>query len=151
MRRNKKKSKIKYLAVLVILFGASIIAKAIFIKDDRLLSIKDEEKNITLDDTGLIIRLKTNSATIDDFLKSQKIDLNSQDYIFPDKSSPLQDGTTIKIWRAKKIIVSVDKEEKELLGFRSTIGEIIIENNLDIKEEDIVAPKRETLATTTKK
>lgn len=146
MRRNTKNSKIKYLTILIMLFGASIIVKAVFIKDDRLLNTGDEKKNITLDDEGIIIRLKTNSATVADFLNSQKINLNDKDYIFPDKNSSIQNGAIVKVWRAKNIIISIDKEKKELLGFGSTIGEIIAENNLNLKEEDLVNPKRETIA-----
>jgi rare lipoprotein A (peptidoglycan hydrolase) len=88
----------------------------------------------------------TSAPTVEEFLNNEKISLNEKDLIFPDKKSTLYPGNIIEIQRAKKIIILIDKEKKELYGFKNTIGEIILENSLDVKEADIVKPERKTTA-----
>lgn len=146
MKRNNKNSKLKYLFFLLIILGGFYTGKFLFFKEKRVLGIASGEKNIVLDDTGLKKNFVTTALTVEEFLNTEKITLNEKDLVFPDKSAPLFPGNIIKIERAKKLIVLVDKEEKEIFGFRKTVGEIIIENNLDIREEDIVKPERKTLA-----
>lgn len=115
-------------------------------KDKRVLGIATGEKIITLNDNGLKNNFQTTTLTVADFLAEQKINLTEKDLVYPDKSKTLLPGNIIEIQRAKKLIISVDKTEKEIYGFKNTVGEIITENNLDIKEEDIVKPERKTVA-----
>ncbi|KKP67758.1 MAG: 3D/G5 domain protein [Candidatus Moranbacteria bacterium GW2011_GWE1_35_17] len=143
---NNKKSKLKYIFLLLIILGGFYIGKILFFKDKRVLGIIAGEKNIILDDNGFKNNFKTNSKTVADFLDTQKIILNEKDLIFPDKSTVIYPGSILEIQRAKKLIISVDKERKEIYGFKNTIGEIILENNLAVKEEDIVKPERKTIA-----
>ena len=146
MARNNKKSKFKYLLFLLIILGGFYTGKFLFFKEKRVLGIASGEKNITLDDTGLKKNFLTTALTVEEFLNTEKITLNEKDLVFPDKTTPLFPGNIIKIQRAKKLIISVDKEQKEIFGFRKTVGEIIIENDLNIREEDLVKPERKTLA-----
>ncbi|MDX9912991.1 MAG: G5 domain-containing protein [Candidatus Moranbacteria bacterium] len=146
MKRNNKKSKLKYLFFLLIILGGFYTGKFLFFKEKRVLGIASGEKNITLDDTGLKKNFLTTALTVEEFLNTEKITLNEKDLVFPDKTTPLFPGNIIKIQRAKKLIISVDKEQKEIFGFRKTVGEIIIENDLNIREEDLVKPERKTLA-----
>ncbi|MGW8184481.1 MAG: G5 domain-containing protein [Candidatus Moraniibacteriota bacterium] len=146
MARNNKKSKFKYIFFLLIILGGFYTGKFLFFKEKRVLGIASGEKNITLDDTGLKKNFLTTALTVEEFLNTEKITLNEKDLVFPDKSTSLFPGNIIKIQRAKKLIISVDKEQKEIFGFRKTVGEIIIENNLNIREEDLVKPERKTLA-----
>lgn len=146
MTRNNKKSKFKYLLFLLIILGGFYTGKFLFFKEKRVLGIASGEKNITLDDTGLKKNFLTTALTVEEFLNTEKITLNEKDLVFPDKTTPLFPGNIIKIQRAKKLIISVDKEQKEIFGFRKTVGEIIIENDLNIREEDLVKPERKTLA-----
>ncbi|EKE21280.1 MAG: Rare lipoprotein A [uncultured bacterium] len=146
VEHNNKKSKLKYIFLLLIILGGFYIGKILFFKDNRILGIIAGEKNIILDDNGFKHNFKTNSKTVADFLDTQKIVLNEKDLIFPDMSTVIYPGSILEVQRAKKLIISVDKEKKEIYGFKNTIGEIILENNLDIKEEDIVKPERKTIA-----
>jgi len=146
MMKRRKKSKFRYIFFLLIILGGFYTGKFLFFKEKRVLGIASGEKNIILNDTGLKKSFLTTAFTVKDFLKNEKISLNEKDFVFPDKSAVLYPGTTIEIQRAKKLIISVDKEKKEIYGFKKNIGEIILENNLDIKEEDIVKPERNTFA-----
>lgn len=146
MNTPAKKSKLKYFFLLLVILGGFYTGKFLFFKEKRVLGIVSGEKNIVLNDTGLKKSFLTTALTVEEFLKNEKIVLNEKDLIFPDKSASLYPNNTIKIQRAKKLIVSVDKEKKELYGFSKTVGEIISENNLDIKEEDIVKPEKSTVA-----
>jgi len=145
MPTNKPKSKKKYvLAILII--GCVWFGKGLVFKNKRVLGISSSEKSIVLNDGGIKKNFQTNALTVSAFLEKEKINLNERDLIFPDKDTTLYPNMNIEIQRAKKIKITLDKEETEIYGFKKTVGEIIKENNLDIKEEDIVSPKRETFA-----
>lgn len=146
MTKRNKKSKLKYIFLLLIILGGFYTGKFFFFKEKRVLGIATGEKNIILNDIGFKKSFTTTALTVDEFLNIEKINLNEKDLVFPDKSSILYPGSIIEVQRAKKLIISVDKEKREIFGFNKTVGEIIIENNLDIKEEDIVKPERTTLA-----
>ncbi|MFZ2153783.1 MAG: G5 domain-containing protein [Candidatus Moraniibacteriota bacterium] len=146
MPKSNKKSKFKYLFFLLIILGVFFAGKFLFFKEKRVLGIAVGEKNIILKDTGLKKSFLTSASTVEEFLRAEKINLTEKDLIFPGKSSLLYPGSIIEIQRAKKIIISVDKETKEIFGFQETIGEIIDENKLTLNEQDIVKPARDTIA-----
>jgi uncharacterized protein YabE (DUF348 family) len=144
--QNNKKSKRKFIFFSLALLSGFWFGKDIIFKDKRVLGITSSEKTIILSDNGFKKNFKTSALNIEEFLKNENISLNDKDLVFPEKSAILLPNATVEIQRAKKIIVSIDKEKKELYGFKKNIGEIIIENNLDIREEDIVKPERATFA-----
>ncbi len=146
MIKRKKKSKLKYLFFFLLIVGGFYTGKFLFFKDKRVLGIANGEKNIILNDNNFKKNFQTNSKTVADLLDTQKITLNEKDLIFPDKSAVLYPGSIIEIQRTKKLIILIDKEKKEIFGFNKTVGEVISENNLDIREEDIVKPERKTVA-----
>lgn len=146
MIKRKKKSKLRYIYFLLIIVGFFYLGRFLFFKDKRVLGITTSEKTIVLNDNGFKKEFKTSALKIENFFQEEKISLNEKDLIYPDKSSILLPNSIIEIQRAKKIIVSVDKEKKDLYGFKKTVGEIILENNLDIREEDIVKPERNIFA-----
>jgi len=146
MNTYNKKSKLKYFFLLLIILGGFYTGKIFFFKEKRVLGIVSGEKNIVLNDTGLKKSFLTTTLTVEEFLKNEKIILNEKDLVFPDKSAFIYPNNIITIQRAKKLIVSIDKEQKELYGFGKTVGEIVTEKNLDIKEEDIVKPEKYTVA-----
>ena len=86
---------------------------------------------------------RRDALSVEEFIKDTGIPLTEKDLMFPDKSALLLPNLNIEIQRPKKIIVSVDKEKKELYGFKETVGEIISENNLNIKEEDLGEANRD--------
>lgn len=143
---NKNRSKRKYLFFFLALASSFYFGKDLIFKDKRVLGITTSEKMIVLNDNGFKKDFKTSALKIEDFIREANISLNEKDLIFPDKSFVLLPGSTVEIQRAKKIIVALDKEKREIYGFKKTVGEIIQENNLDIKEEDLVKPERNTFA-----
>ncbi|KKP57533.1 MAG: 3D/G5 domain protein [Candidatus Moranbacteria bacterium GW2011_GWF1_34_10] len=144
--RNNKKSKSKYIFLFLIILGGFYVGKTFFFKDKRILGISSGEKVIILNDNGFKKTFQTNASTVEEFLNTQKIITNEKDLIFPDKSKTLLPGNIVEIQRVKKLTISIDKDKKEIFGFKNTVGEVIIENNLDIEEEDIVKPERKTVA-----
>ncbi|MFA6183501.1 MAG: G5 domain-containing protein [Parcubacteria group bacterium] len=146
MTQKHRQSKFKYFLIFLLMGGTFFVGKTFFFKDKRVLGIASGEKNIILNDNNFENKFQTNALTIEEFLNTEKITLNEKDLVFPDRSNILFPGNVVEIQRAKKLIISVDKEQKEIFGFRKTVGEIIIENNLDIREEDLIKPERKTLA-----
>lgn len=141
-----KKLKLNYFLLFLIILGCLYIGNFLFFKEKRVLGIASGEKNIVLNDTGFKKSFLTTALTVEEFLDNKKITLNEKDLVFPDKSTVIYPGSIIEIQRAKKLIVSIDKGKREIYGFKNTIGEIIIETNLDVKEEDIIKPERKTVA-----
>ncbi len=130
----------------LISIGVFVFLKSDLFKEKRVLGASDQPKIIILNDNGFTTLTKTSAKTVADFLKDKNISLNKNDLIYPDKNNPVFYGMKIKIKRAKSISVFLDGENKSLFGFGETIADILRENNISLRPEDIVKPSRQAFA-----
>ncbi|HFC77029.1 MAG TPA: DUF348 domain-containing protein [Candidatus Moranbacteria bacterium] len=134
--------KIIFIAFILISF---LLWRNFFKSEPRVLGISTQAKHIFLNDNGLTQQFKTNSKTIQDFLEEQQIVINRNDFIYPPAQNILLPKTKIEIHRAKKVSILVDDKEKDIYGFGNTVIDILQENNIKIKKEDIVKPSRNSI------
>lgn len=106
------------------------------------ISAEDNKKEIKFNDNGLFFYLNTSARTVADFLAEQKINLEKDDFIFPDKEADISSGSEIIFKRAKKISVLADGKETKATVFQGSVIEAIHESQINLGEDDLVLPKR---------
>jgi rare lipoprotein A (peptidoglycan hydrolase) len=142
---RKNNLKRKYILFSLVLL-AFFLSWKFFIQEKRVLGISAQANEIILNDNGIEQNFKTNATSIKSFLDEQNIVLNNQDLIYPKKDTKVFPGLQIKIERIKNLLVEVDGGEKTIAGFEKTVEDILKENNIDFKEEDIIKPSRKSFA-----
>lgn len=107
----------------------------------------NSSKLININNDGLKFDLLTSAATVEDFLKENKINLNEHDYISLEKNSPLFYGTNIAIKKARKIKIEVDGKIIDGYALSYNIREAILENNITLGRLDKAFPDFNALPT----
>jgi rare lipoprotein A len=110
-----------------------------FQKPSRFLSFTSE-KNIFINDNGLIFEMKTKENTINTLLQEKNIYLTEYDTVIPPKETVLYPGIIITIDRAIKFQLSVDDQIIENYSTEKTIGGILRENNIVLGRLDKISP-----------
>ncbi len=132
-----------FLTIIILLF--IFFGWKYFSEEKRVLGISTQTKIIILDDNGLSQPIKSDANSVANFLSEQQIQLSDHDLIYPNEQARLFPGMTIKIQRTKNISILADKKNFEIHGFGNTVEEILQENNINFKEEDIIKPSRQTI------
>ncbi len=145
-----KNSKIKNYKVVILFFLLFLLflgykVFAFFSSPDRELSFNNSSKTIALDDNGYFYSTEASAATIEDFLKEKNISLGEHDQIIPEKNAPLFPGAAIAIRRASKIKIETDGKTAEFYSLEKNAEAALAENNISLKEEDIVQPEKDAL------
>ena len=112
-----------------------------------------QTKNIIMVDNGLFFNLQTHSSTVLEMLQEQKIELNDNDVVFPEKETPLIPNMQIIILRAVNIKILVDGKAIKNYTLQKNISAILSENNislgrLDKTEPNIHTPPQEAMQIT---
>ncbi len=131
--------------LLAIIITSALFIKSHFFGNERVLGVATQPKEIIVNDDGLELKTETNALTVSDLLSEQKIILSKNDLLYPNANDKLLPGMKIEIKRAKKVSLLADKKEKNLFGFGATVLDLLKENNIPLKEEDIVKPSRKTV------
>jgi len=149
---NKEKvTKIKNLILAAVFLAAFLLlgifsneAKAFWwTKDNSLRLSAYDERIIFLSYENISGKIVTHAKTIEDFLKEQKINIDSMDIIIPEKKQSIFSGMNIIIQHSKKATIGVDGKKVEGNTFSKNVADFIQEKNISIKDEDIVVPERQ--------
>lgn len=107
---------------------------------------KAQQKNIKLQDSGLMFEIKSKAKTVQEFLDEQKIILKENDLVLPDRGVKIYSGTKMIIFRAKNITIKESGKTFEISTLQNTVEQAIWENkNINLSEDDITNPARQTL------
>lgn len=80
-----------------------IICCILFFSTVGLIMVSTQMKTVTLDYYGRKTQIKTLAASVDDFLLENKIVVNDEDSIIPERTSFLDKDCEIKIYSSKKL------------------------------------------------
>ena len=131
-----------YLIGFVVLFFLAFNVKAAEVKFD----FNSARKNITFSDNGNSLEIFSRAENVADFLKENKIALQSHDQVFPAQNEKIYSGSRIIILRAKKITIKEGGNTTDSYTFQKTVEQAIWENkNIDFSEDDIAKPARNTV------
>lgn len=101
------------------------------------------EKDITIEYDGNAHEISTFCLTVEDVLKEQNLELNSEDVIIPESDSPLADGMKIQIIRAFPVKVIFDGQEKTIMTQPDTVENLLTKAGVTLKEKDRVEPQKD--------
>lgn len=145
--RERQLEKQIFLSALLILLGA-LFFRYVFSSTNRAPRIfsNSVEKTILLSDEGLFFKIESNTGTVEEFLKEQKIELTQYDIIYPKKEERIFSGSNVFIQRAKKITIKEGGKSSEFYSLFNTVEQAIWENkDIFLGDDDITAPSRKTL------
>ncbi|HOW60588.1 MAG TPA: G5 domain-containing protein [Candidatus Moranbacteria bacterium] len=137
--------KLKYIFFLT---GLAILFFFIFNKDknDIAINFNSEKKKIELTDSNITFELMSAAKTVEDFMNEQKIVLEENDLIVPDKNKEIFSGTHIIIKRAKNITIKEADKKTKTHTLLDTIEQAVWENKeITLSDDDITNPSRRVL------
>lgn len=146
MRNNDSKLKLSSKKRNIIFLLFFIFVATPFCSQAAEREFVSQQKNIKLEDNGLMFEIVSGVQTVGDFLDEQKIHLGSNDVVLPGKNEKIFSGTRIIILRAKKITIKEAKKTFETYTFQNTVEQAIWENkDINFSEDDIAKPARNVL------
>lgn len=96
---------------------------------------------LTLDGEKRVI--KTHADNIQEIFDDLDITLHSEDYVSPKRDAKVKDNLKV-VWKpAKQVQMVVDNEKKTIWTTADTVADLLIEQNIALKEFDEVDPKPE--------
>jgi len=140
---NKSDTNKNYKTIIPVICGVIILGFLVSPVTAADLNFEAAQKNIELNDNGVVYEIISTVKSVEEFLKEQKIEINEHDIVLPEKKEKIYSGANIIILRAKKIIIKEGGDSKTIYTFQNTVEEAIWENK-DIKfdEDDITKPVR---------
>ncbi len=100
---------------------------------------------LTLDGDETIV--KTHASTIDDLLEDLEITVSDKDYLHPKRTTEVSDELKITWEPAKEVAVTVDGTETMFHTTADTVGELLEEQDIELRQEDEVSTDMETTLT----
>ena len=96
----------------------------------------------------------TYKGTVGDVLQEQGIELAEKDKVQPSKESKISKNDTISVKKAVQVKVVISGEEREISTAEDTIGDMLLaeadnfkEEGIEINDSDIVTPQKDTAIT----
>ena len=120
----------------VILIMTSI---AVFLLTSGILFFEGTKKTVALSLDGEKQKVKTHAETIGELLEEHDISVGSADYLSKPEKTKIKDDLHI-IWQpAMDIKLIVDGKEKSLATTASTVGDVLKEEQIELRNEDIIS------------
>lgn len=105
------------------------------------------KKDITIEDSDGIKVVSTFKNTVKDVLEENNLEIKLQDKISMDMTEKLKDGMSIKISRAREIIINSDGKDIVLLTTAPDVKSALGEAQIQLGDKDRVAPALNTVIT----
>lgn len=143
--KEKKENKKKFFATVAIV---AVVVFVVAFKIETVLAQSDNpdvvEKNITINDDGLIFKISSKQGKISEMLSQQGIGIKEQDVIFPPLENELHGGMTVIIQRAKKITIHEGGKKETVYSLCKNVEQAVWEQKgMVLGEDDITSPPRQ--------
>jgi uncharacterized protein YabE (DUF348 family) len=140
---KKQKINKKFKIIMPLVCGIFFLSFFAFVAQADERDFNSGQKQVEFDDGGTIFEINTDAATVEDFLKQQKIQIKEADKVFPEKSAKIFSGAKIYLQRAKKINIKEGGNTIAAVAYGGTIEQAIWQNkNIELDEDDITTPAR---------
>lgn len=113
-------------------------SKAFWFKEKRAPLIFDEPKKISIKDDGFEFDFETEVLTVEELLKSEKVEINEDDLVFPSPDHEIIPGMKIEIFRNINFEVEVDGGKIEAKTFRKTVEQALADAGVTLSHLDLV-------------
>ncbi len=101
----------------------------------------NSKKLITFSDDELIFEnISSQTDSVDSFLQEKKINLNDNDFVFPEKDTRIFSGSRIIIKRAKNVMLTADGKNIKSNVYGKDVTSALWENKISLGEDDFTKP-----------
>ena len=128
------------LIVVMIRSGAPLFFEWSRSTDPLVYDASQKESVTIIDDSFLMSIQKTNAKTVDELLHEFRKPIQKDDFIWPEKETPLFSGMTITIQRGKTIKIETKEGRRQVQTTRFTGEQVLSDNNIFLDENDISLP-----------
>lgn len=117
---------------------AIMLVVIVFIVFGGTEALEETIKEVTINDDGSIVTIKTKEQTVEGVLEENNINIREQDFVFPEGDRALlsEEINEIFIKRAKPVYISVDNLAYTLLTHETKIKDVLDENQIEFGEDD---------------
>lgn len=98
-------------------------------------------KEVTVVDGNSRTVVSTFARNVQQVLDQNEIHLGPHDAVDPGMDASIQDGCTVRVLRAFTVKVVADGKEKSIQTTEKTVGDILQEAEIAVKDQDIVKPE----------
>jgi uncharacterized protein YabE (DUF348 family) len=144
-KRIKRKIWRKYRYLVGVLIFAIIVF--IFFHHSSHQFIKlNQPIDFTIIDDGQTIKLENiDVKTIDEAVKFYDSAITEKDRVFPSRENEIFNEDIIYINREKKVILTIDEDEQELMTYGEKLVDLFKRENIDLDDDDLTIPSKNTL------
>lgn len=121
---------------LILIAGLTIV----FLLATVVFGFAFTRKTITLVEGGNEVIVKTRASNVVGLLEKQKVILNLGDKVEPDLSEKISNGSRVVVRRMHNISLVMNQEKIVFESVAGTVGEVLTERQIALKDEDIVQP-----------
>lgn len=101
-------------------------------------------KEVTVVLNGVEESMKTKAETVEELLTELEVKFSAHDYIYPELETKLTSGMQVEWKQAVAVNLKLYGQEKKIWTTASTVGELLQEQQLSVKQGDRLEPARET-------
>ena len=113
-----------------------IIALVVFASVISFVLYEGTKKSVAVDADGEQLEISTHAKTVADVLADANIEVADYDKVSPSLDTEISNGLEIKWEQAKKFVIEVDGEPKEIWTTEEKVADILAEANVAVTEHD---------------
>lgn len=98
------------------------------------------KEQVTLEVDGKEQVVQTHANTVSELLQEQNLTITNKDEIYPSANSKIKDDMDIVIHLAKPVKLTIDGREKVIMTTAQTVKELLKEQKINVKPEDVIMP-----------
>jgi len=134
--------------IFIILLLLALLPVLVFLARDeeRVYAAGEERKIATIIVDGFPVTYEDGSwEMVGDLIEASGEDVREGDEIFPSRDTALFSGMKIRVLRKKTVRIGADGETRSVDTVARTVGEVLDEAGIGLREDDIVEPGLTTL------
>ena len=102
-------------------------------------------KSVAVSDDGFVVPFSgVSERTVGELLDRGGFGVKAGDFVFPARETALASGETVTIARAKNVHIKIDGGKKDISSFALSVGDMLDAEGMNLRDEDLVAPLRES-------
>jgi resuscitation-promoting factor RpfB len=125
----------------------SVAALLVLAVTTGFVGYESTKTEVTLMLDGKKTEVKTHADTVKDLLSEHDINPNQYDLVKPGLDAKVEDKMKVEYLEAKKVVLTVDGKEKTVWTTAKTVGELVNQEKLTLKDHDVIKPGLEAKIT----
>ena len=102
--------------------------------------------DVTLTVDGSTTSLHVTGSTVADVLASRGVTVNTQDYLTPDLSTPIKDGTQIEVSHARTLTATIDGQKTTIVTTANTLSSALAAIGVNPSSAELSVPAQSQIA-----